>query len=223
MKIFVGSNTINIKKKSQVSKKKQFDVEYNSIFEENITSIKEKNICIRNVKNKEVYTFITLLLKKDNISDSIFTLEVDKKIKIIRTMQKKKSYIKAAGGIVRKNNCILCIYRLGKWDLPKGKVEKKETLKETAIREVEEECSIRVQNPQKLCTTFHIYTIQQKIILKKTKWYVMDLLDDANMKPQESENIECIRWIDNMNIEKTMDTSYNSIQLVIEKYKNWKK
>lgn len=37
---------------------------------------------------------------------------------------------------------ILFIKRNGRWDLPKGKAEKRETIEETAIREVEEETMV---------------------------------------------------------------------------------
>ena len=224
MKIFIDSNIIKIKKKNTISRRKQFHVDYSSILDKNITSGKYKNICIRNVTNKEVYKFITtLLIEKNNISDTIFTLEVNKKIKIIEIMRKKKSYIKAGGGVVQKDNSLLFIYKLGKWDLPKGKVEKKEGIKETAMREVEEECFIKIQNPKKICATFHLYTIQQKPILKKTTWYAMDLLDDTYMKPQKSEGIELIRWVDSLEIKKTLEESYNSIKYVIKKYNAYKK
>ena len=46
--------------------------------------------------------------------------------------------IKAGGGVVNNNkNQILFIYRLKRWDLPKGKLDKGETIRECAEREVE--------------------------------------------------------------------------------------
>lgn len=51
--------------------------------------------------------------------------------------------IEAAGGLVlRSDGHFLGIFRLGKWDLPKGKAEKGESMETTALREVEEECGI---------------------------------------------------------------------------------
>ena len=48
--------------------------------------------------------------------------------------------IHAAGGLVRNiKGQYLFIFRNGKWDLPKGKIEKGEGIKSAAIREVEEE------------------------------------------------------------------------------------
>ena len=50
--------------------------------------------------------------------------------------------ILAAGGLVKKRQDYLFIYRNGKWDLPKGKLENNEDLAECALREVEEELSL---------------------------------------------------------------------------------
>ena len=52
--------------------------------------------------------------------------------------------IHAAGGIVRnEKDEILLIFRLGKWDFPKGKVEEGEQFDQTAVREVEEETGLQ--------------------------------------------------------------------------------
>ena len=70
--------------------------------------------------------------------------------------------IEAAGGLVKKGDKTLLIYRLKKWDLPKGKLEKGETIPEGALREVEEECGIKVSLGQKICTTRHTYSMKEK-------------------------------------------------------------
>src|SRR5690554_3653438 len=66
--------------------------------------------------------------------------------------------IKAAGGFVKNNEgLLLFIYRLGKWDLPKGKVEEGESVEEAAIREVEEECGLKgLEIEHKVANTYHI-------------------------------------------------------------------
>ena len=53
--------------------------------------------------------------------------------------------IEAAGGVVMKNQEMLFIYRNGKWDLPKGKLEINESIPLCAVREVEEECVVEVE------------------------------------------------------------------------------
>lgn len=122
--------------------------------------------------------------------------------------------IKAAGGLVRKNGKFLLIHRLGKWDLPKGKLEKNEKMKEAALREVEEECNIKAARREKICNTWHSYKLDGKRILKKTAWYVMDCLDDRKMRPQEEEDIDAISWMSAEDALKALRVSYRSIQEV---------
>jgi 8-oxo-dGTP pyrophosphatase MutT (NUDIX family) len=144
---------------------------------------------------------------------------------ISREKEKLKEFIKqefrivkAAGGLVRKDGKFLLIHRLGKWDLPKGKLEKNEKLRETALREVEEECNIRAARREKIGNTWHSYNLDGKRILKKTAWYVMDCLDDRKMKPQKEEGIEDIRWMSREEAEKALRTSYRSIKSVFQRY-----
>ena len=52
--------------------------------------------------------------------------------------------IEAAGGVVmNEKNDILVIFRSGKWDLPKGKIDKNESIRSAALREVMEETGER--------------------------------------------------------------------------------
>jgi len=58
--------------------------------------------------------------------------------------------------------------------LPKGKLEKGESVEECAIREVEEECGIsNLMIENELATTYHIFERKQKIIFKITYWFLM--------------------------------------------------
>lgn len=126
--------------------------------------------------------------------------------------------VKAAGGLVRKKDKFLMIYRMKKWDLPKGKKERGEKFKQTAVREVEEECNVSVKLGKKICTTWHTYTMNNRAILKKTKWYVMDMLDDARMRPAVTEDIEETRWMNRKEVYHALEHSYKSISYVFEQY-----
>ncbi|WP_010603066.1 NUDIX hydrolase, partial [Pedobacter agri] len=92
-----------------------------------------------------------------------------------RKLKKNCEIIKAAGGLVESvNGNYLFIFRNKKWDLPKGKLEDGENMKETAVREVEEECGIKVaKREEKLCKTYHVYPMGSKMVIKKTNWYKM--------------------------------------------------
>ena len=104
--------------------------------------------------------------------------------------------IKAAGGLVLNGKGeALLIFRRGYWDLPKGKKEKKEKRKETAIREIKEETGIEnlhVLYP--LPTTYHTYKIDKQRILKQSYWYLMES-DDENLVPQTDEDIDRVEWV----------------------------
>lgn len=126
--------------------------------------------------------------------------------------------IKAAGGLVRKKDNFLLIHRLGKWDLPKGKVERGEKMKEAAVREVKEECGVDARLVEKLCTTWHTYIQEGKRIMKKTVWFTMDCVDDSQMEPQYVENIDHLQWMTALESQKALENSYRSIHGVFESY-----
>ena len=157
---------------------------------------------------------------KSNLNKKIdsLTFNVDNFKEATAFVKSKYKIIKAAGGIVQKNGKILLIYRLKKWDLPKGKMDKGEKPKRTAIREVEEECNIRVKLKDKACNSWHTYKRNGKNILKKTYWYVMECLDDSKMKPQLEEKIEDVKWMDFGEVKNALYDSYPSIRNVLRKY-----
>lgn len=133
-------------------------------------------------------------------------------------LKSKFKVIKAAGGLVRKKDKFLMIYRMKKWDLPKGKREAGETNSEAALREVEEECGVKIKLGKKICTTWHTYTMNKNSMLKKTKWYAMDLVDDSKSKPSIEEDIEELRWMTQKEVYHALENSYRSIRFVFEKY-----
>lgn len=103
----------------------------------------------------------------------------------------------AAGGVVQNEQGeILSIFRLGHWDLPKGKLEEGESLEENAVREVEEETGIQnIQLGAFLGHTYHTYTSKKgKRLLKDTAWYKM-YSQDQKLTPQTEEGIEQVTWM----------------------------
>lgn len=127
--------------------------------------------------------------------------------------------VKAGGGVVMKRDKVLMIYRLGRWDLPKGKLERDETSMVGALREVTEECSVSVMADVKLCSTWHTYTDGGRKSIKKTTWYLMHCQDDALMKPQLEEGIEDLRWMSETELDQAVKNSFASIRYVVSLYK----
>ncbi|WGQ08911.1 NUDIX domain-containing protein [Pedobacter gandavensis] len=126
--------------------------------------------------------------------------------------------IRAAGGLVKsaKGN-YLFIYRNKKWDLPKGKVEKGEKMREAGLREVEEECGVTIYtNDQKLCKTYHVYPMGNKLVLKKTKWYSMTVKGEPKLIPQKEEGITKAKWLNKADLAPVLVNTYPSIIQVLE-------
>ena len=133
-------------------------------------------------------------------------------------LRNKFKVVKAAGGLVRKKEKFLMIYRMKKWDLPKGKIERGEKNRKAAAREVEEECNVTVKVDGKICTTWHTYTMNKRAMIKKTRWYIMDVVDDSKMRPALAEDIEETRWMNGKEVYHALEHSYKSISYVFEQY-----
>ena len=139
--------------------------------------------------------------------------------KLERFLRKKLPVVEAAGGLVRNNKKeILFIRRNSKWDLPKGKIEKNETHREAAIREVEEETGVENLEIKKfLATTYHVFKRNDKFKLKITYWYEMYTDYSGPLKPQENEGIKKVRWKNFEKSQKALRDSYENIKLLFPK------
>jgi 8-oxo-dGTP pyrophosphatase MutT (NUDIX family) len=125
-------------------------------------------------------------------------LLLTKKFKLhFKKIKDSMKLIKAAGGLVSDgSNQYLFIFRNGKWDLPKGKLDSGETAKIAAVREVEEECGIQINKVgQKIYNTYHIYEMNNEPVLKKSSWYRMIALNQQKLIPQLEEGITDARWL----------------------------
>jgi 8-oxo-dGTP pyrophosphatase MutT (NUDIX family) len=121
--------------------------------------------------------------------------------------------IEAAGGLVYNDmNQSLMIFRNGKWDLPKGKLEVGENIEQCAIREVEEECGISgLIIIQQLQETYHTYEINGQKILKCTYWFKMKSLFKGNLAPQNEEGITAVVWVDKKDVAEKLENSFSNI------------
>jgi ADP-ribose pyrophosphatase YjhB (NUDIX family) len=126
-------------------------------------------------------------------------------------------YIEAAGGkVFNSNQQILAIYRLEKWDLPKGKVEKGESVREAAVREVEEECGVTdLKIEKELNSTYHTYWMKDKHILKRTYWYQMSYSGSETPVPQTEEDIQEVKWLSPDKLDVFKANTYASILEVV--------
>jgi len=125
--------------------------------------------------------------------------------------------IEAAGGIVRHpSGKYLFIKRFGKWDLPKGKIEKGESPDQAALREVMEECGISdLSIVRELPSTYHTYKLEGNRVLKKTWWFAMSYSGNLNTKPQTEEGITEATWLVTSQFDVVLENSYRSISELI--------
>jgi len=127
-------------------------------------------------------------------------------------------YIPAAGGILKnQNDEYLVIKRNGIWDLPKGKAEKGESMVETAVREVSEECGLdNIIAGDELTTTYHTYKIDDQLVLKETKWFRMSIEHKATPSPQTKEGITEVKWVKENGFGFMKNNTYGSVLDVLE-------
>jgi ADP-ribose pyrophosphatase YjhB (NUDIX family) len=139
--------------------------------------------------------------------------------KVTTDFKARFEVIEAAGGVVMKENKILFMKRLGKWDLPKGKIDKGEDYQMAAVREVEEECGVKAKILYKIGCTWHTFIQADKSHkLKKTVWFAMECINDAEKKPQAEESITKVKWTKPENIDKKLLNSYASILHIYRKF-----
>lgn len=151
-------------------------------------------------------------------SGQTFVLIHDDPKLVFKKIKKSCQLIRAAGGLVKnsKGN-YLFIYRNKIWDLPKGKVEKGEKMKEAGLREVEEECGVKIHtNDEKICKTYHVYTLGNKLVLKKTNWYSMTVKGEPKLIPQKEEGITKALWLGKAELEPIIQNTYPSIIQVLQ-------
>ena len=128
----------------------------------------------------------------------------------------------AAGGLVSNdNNELLMIYRRGKWDLPKGKLDEGESIETCALREVQEETGLANVTLQKFIgITNHEYfdTYINADVTKETHWYAMQAAPGQVLVPQTTEDIEEIEWVRKEILEIYLNNTYPNIIDIVQRY-----
>lgn len=131
-----------------------------------------------------------------------------------------KKIIKAGGGLVRNGEGeLLLIFRRGKWDLPKGKLDEGETIEACALREVEEETGVKhLALGELISVTWHEYFDKWlgEEVIKETHWFKMDVAGVPALVPQTEEDITAIEWTKKSDLPKRMEQSYITIIDVLE-------
>lgn len=220
MKIFINDISVNLAKASDDLEHKIYDVVLDGR-SDNIDSKKLiDDVLIKGATIVQVQALINMMHEKDfrELDSITFSVNPGDYKSIKKAVKKQFKIVKAGGGIVEKEDMILLIYRKRKWDLPKGKLDKGEGKRKGALREVEEECNVKVKVGEKITSTWHTYIRNGKKHLKKTHWYRMECINDRDMKPQLEEGITDVRWMGGRDAQVAMVNSFRSIRHVIKKY-----
>jgi len=165
--------------------------------------------------NPEAIQALLQAIEKEEIKSGII-IDSDLK-KLYSNFSLAFTEIIAAGGVVENEKKeILLIFRRGRWDLPKGKLDEGESIEECAIREVCEETGLQhVVIKEKLPDTYHTYMEAGKNILKKSVWYKMSAESKQALQPQIEEDIVEIKWVPADELKNYLNNTYPSVRDVL--------
>lgn len=188
--------------------------------------VNDKPIVLTTVVSKET-DFKNYLLKSVKIGKVIKELNKSsiKEVRLIgknedkllkKFLKKLPKVIAGGGKVYNDKGDILFIFRNGKWDLPKGKIDGKETIEAAALREVEEETGVKdLKIVKPLETTYHIFKRNGRHRLKITKWFEMHSSYSGELVPEEIEGITKVEWLNAEQTQKALENSYANIKELI--------
>ena len=154
-------------------------------------------------------------LKKEKYK-SIRLIGDNEKLLLKKFLEFLPNVVAGGGKVLNSEGRILFIFRNGKWDLPKGKAENKETIDQTALREVEEETGVkRLSITKPLEITYHIFKRNDKYFIKKTYWFEMFSTFTGDLKPQKNEGITKVKWVSPKKLIKVRKNIYANIEALI--------
>lgn len=173
--------------------------------------------------NSEAGTIVMKAVSDDNITAMIASMQqpkvkagvfvTDDVMGLLEAFKQKMVFIQAAGGLVHtEDNLLLLIFRKGKWDLPKGKLDEEEALEDCAGREVTEETGLQnITLEEPLTVTYHTYFQDNDLVLKESHWFLMRSSLQLNLTPQTEEDIEKCEWVKPKDLQPYLNNTHPSI------------
>ncbi len=174
-------------------------------------------VFIDEISNAAIKSLLHEIVKEEFHAGVLWNSDLEK---LKKAFFKHFTQIEAAGGIVQNDKKeVLFIFRLNKWDLPKGKVEKGEDIATTAVREVEEETGVtNLTLKKKIGETYHTYNAFGKHFIKTTHWFYISCPSNQTVKPQTEEDITEIKWVKVKDMKEPLGNTYASIKDILEKW-----
>ena len=131
-----------------------------------LTTKVEKETNFKNLMIDSVDIIRVLQLLKKNKYKSVRLVGSNEDDLLESFLKLLPNVIAGGGKVFNSKGHILFIFRNGKWDLPKGKIESNETIDKTALREVKEETGVKKLSITKpLQITYHIFKRNIKLII----------------------------------------------------------
>ena len=163
-------------------------------------------------------SIISAIQMMDQKQQACVVIKSPEPLATFELFKKQFHFIQAGGGLVKNGkNEYLFIFRRGKWDLPKGKLDPGETILECALREVKEETGIvTVEAGDHLVNTWHVYHEKGKFILKESVWFYMSTTGYEELTPQTEEDILEIKWLKKEDWSTIYDETFPSIKDVLK-------
>ncbi len=183
------------------------------------------DVYVEGLKQKDLRKILMEMEDAKHVDVKSLILRLRKDVDPASAILKKDfKLIEAGGGLVERGNETLYIYRLGRWDLPKGKLEKGETIEEGALREIHEECNVEASITNHVGNTYHVHKRKGRYVFKRTFWYKMQVIGNPELIPQVKEGIEDVRWMTEQEAKNLVyDSTYVSLRGLLDTYFSRKK
>ena len=111
--------------------------------------------------------------------------------------------IRAAGGVVVRDGCVLLVHRpkYDDWTFPKGKLERGESWEEAALREVEEETALVCELGDELGRTHYEVGGEPK----EVRYFRMT----SPSEPRAQNEVDEVRWVDLGTVAELLSHDYD--------------
>lgn len=181
-----------------------------------LTTKVEKETNFKNYLLKTVSIGKVIKDLKETKLEAVRLIDTDKENLIKNFLKLLPNAIAGGGKVYNDEGKVLFIYRNDKWDLPKGGKERRETIDQAAIREVEEETGVSGLSITKpLEMTYHIFKRNGRHKIKITYWFEMKTKYTGELVPQAKEGITKAEWLTQEQVNIAMNNSYANIKLLV--------
>lgn len=197
---------------------KVFNQQRAIIFTENLISCKISNddTIIETNRLGEILPVYQKFIKENDFGNLVFLIKNELNAFVHKFFSDFKLISAAGGLIINSKGELLMIRRFSKWDLPKGKIKEGEEIEVAAIRECVEETGLQTMSIEKeLESSYHIYEVKDKSLLKRTYWFMMKTDSDCELIPQLEEGIEEAKWMNRDEVIEALSDSYESLRDLI--------